>query len=361
MASKLLNLLSLTSLAIMACSFGAEPVTALSSGHQVRDGLRGHDALAKRKRSTNSKRCKVRSAPAASSTDSSTDGSTSSANTDIAAATTAAPTSTWSDSTTSWSSTSSSAAAATSSASSSSSGSGKVCLAWPNGDQSYLSDYHTGKTTYLYSWSETGPSNLDGFTFVPQLWGDKNAVAFGSTAVAGYSNVALGFNEPNESGQSNMTPEHAAALWIQYIEPLKALGYRLGSPATSSNPNGLTWMQNFFTACNGGCNPDFMALHWYDVTIEGFQEYVELWHTTFNKNIWITEYAVQNFNGGAQQDYSFIQGFMGTVNSWMDSLDYVEQYCWFGAMLDLQGVNTANSLMNSDGSPSQLGYQFLSS
>jgi hypothetical protein len=361
MAHKLLNLLAVTSLAIMACSFGAEPVNALSDGHIARDGLRGHDALAKRKRSTHGKRCKSRptSAAAATSTDSSS------------AAFTPAPTTSSSfsassassfSSSASWTSTSASASTPTSSGGAAISGA-KGCLAWPNGDQTYLGDYKTDQTNVLYTWGETAPSDTSslGFTFAPQLWGYTNEAAFASTVVEGYANYALFLNEPNESGQSNIDATTAAGLWKQYMEPLKAKGYKVGSAATSSNPNGMTWMQDFFTACDGGCNPDFMAIHWYDISVESFESYVTEWYTAFNLPIWVTEFAYQDFNGNDQGDLATIQSFMGTVTSWMDQQSYVESYCWFGAMLDLQNVNPLNSLMNSDGSPSPLGYQFLGS
>ncbi|KAJ4472303.1 glycosyl hydrolase catalytic core-domain-containing protein [Lentinula aciculospora] len=360
MAYKLLNLLALTSLAIVAFSSGVQPANALSNNHHARDtGLRGHGALAKRKRSVNEKRCKVRSAPADSSTVSST--YSSSADSIPAPATT----STWSDtdssSSSSWTSTSSSAAAATSSASSSSSGSGKGCLAWPNGEQSYLGDYKTDKTSLIYTWGETVPSNAAslGFSFAPQLWGNTNMDAFAKTVVAGYAKYALFLNEPNESGQSNIDAADAAGLWKQYMEPLKALGYQVGSAATSSNPNGMTWTQDFFTACGGGCNPDFVAIHWYDISADGFIAYVQEWYTAFNLPIWVTEFAYQDFNGDDQGDLATIQSFMGEVTAWMDQQDYVQYYCWFGAMLDMQNVNPLNTLMNSDGSPSSLGEQFL--
>jgi hypothetical protein len=60
-ATKLLNLLALSSLAILACSFGQTQVNALSSGSHVvaRHAFRGHNSVAKRKRGS-SKRCKSR-------------------------------------------------------------------------------------------------------------------------------------------------------------------------------------------------------------------------------------------------------------------------------------------------------------
>lgn len=49
-------------------------------------------------------------------------------------------------------------------------------------------------------------------------------------------------------------------MWKTYLEPLRALGVRLGSPAPSSAPSGKTWLQDFLGACNGGCTVDFIAL-----------------------------------------------------------------------------------------------------
>jgi hypothetical protein len=54
---------------------------------------------------------------------------------------------------------------------------------------------------------------------------------------------------PNQNGQSNMTPEEGVKLWKEYIEPMKAHGYKLCSPATSSAPNGYTWVEEFFKIC----------------------------------------------------------------------------------------------------------------
>ena len=59
MASKLLNLVALSSLAIMAVSFGPASTNALSTGHIHMNRHVDHAPIAKKKRE--SKRCKVRS------------------------------------------------------------------------------------------------------------------------------------------------------------------------------------------------------------------------------------------------------------------------------------------------------------
>ena len=36
-----------------------------------------------------------------------------------------------------------------------------------------------------------------------------------------------------------------------------------------------------------------MCVHWYDVKAEDFKTYVTKWHDTYNKDIFITEFAPQ--------------------------------------------------------------------
>ena len=135
------------------------------------------------------------------------------------------------------------------------------------------------------SWPVTSRTNLE---FVPMLWGSK-VDQFTSTINSSIKNLrpkvaaVLGMNElvstivnrafaerlnvlfrPDIAGQSNLTPQQGAQMWIEHIEPLRSSGLRLGSPATSSSPAGKTWLQNFFTACNGSCNVDFIALRRYN-------------------------------------------------------------------------------------------------
>lgn len=54
------------------------------------------------------------------------------------------------------------------------------------------------------------------------------------------------------------------------------------------------------------------------------------------------EYAPTNFTFssagtliGEQPSYPQIQRFMDVTNLWMDGVDYVERYFWFGAMYEM--------------------------
>ncbi|KAK0206234.1 glycosyl hydrolase catalytic core-domain-containing protein [Desarmillaria ectypa] len=355
-----LNLLVAATLAVIALSYSSVPVAALSPDSHgqifarrgVHHGMRREPA-SKKKRS-NSKRCKVRessSAVSSSTVFSYTPTSTSSATPYVA------PTS---------SSSSSSYVASSTSSASTPSSSGvwtgpKGGLAWPNGDTGKLANWKTNHMTYLYTWgSDPLPeaSNV-GFQVLPQLWGDKDTATF-SKNIGSYTTptYVLAFNEPNEAGQSNMTPDHAVQLWWQYIEPQKANGHKLVAPAVSSSPAGFTWTQEFFSKCVG-CTIDAIATHYYDVSASDFIAYQNKFHDTFGLPILVTEYACQNFNNGPQCTSDEIWSFMTTTTAWMDSTDWIISYMWFGAMLDMYNVNYQCQLMGSDGTPNSLGYKFI--
>jgi len=159
-----------------------------------------------------------------------------------------------------------------------------------------------------------------------------------------------------------MTPEEGAQLWKTYLEPLKAQGVRLGSPAPSGAPSGKVWLQDFLTACNGGCTVDILVIRrfsfdclidsscthslidWYDIDPEDFVAYVEDYHEAFQRPIWVTEWACQNFNDvNAQCSPEDVAKLLNRTQSFMDETDYVERYSWFGAMRDLHGVNQVSN------------------
>lgn len=235
---------------------------------------------------------------------------------------------------------------------------GKVCLPWPNGDDASLVNFQTDHSGMIYTWSPEIPSNTYGYTGVPQLWGKNQVDEFQRLVKPGYASYVLGFNEPDMESQSHLSSQEAASLWKQYIQPLASQGYKLVSPATTSNPASKQWMKDFFAACDG-CTFDAVAVHYYDTTADGLIAYLEDYHNTFGKPIWLTEFACQNFNAGAQCSMDQIKAFMGQFVSWAKDTDWLEQYCWFGAMHDMVNVNPFNQLMQVDGQVMDLGHQYL--
>ncbi|KAJ7937222.1 glycosyl hydrolase catalytic core-domain-containing protein [Mycena leptocephala] len=361
--TSLLSVLSLALLALFALSLTA-PANALSvqssgSGNVVRS----HAGVAARKRSkkrSNSARCKAHSVSSApSSTKKDTPATTS---TKAATPTThaAAPAKTTTQS--------SSSGSSGSSGSSSSGGGGgvnlrgKACLAWPNSDFNKLSSWKGSKTGLIYSWDANkvpGAEEL-GFTYAPMLWGWDKVDDFKSKVVEGYAKMALGCNEPNEQGQSNMDAWSGIQLWRQYMMPLASKGYTLISPAMSSRPNGKDWMKTFMDNCGNDCAVSGIATHYYGTDLEELKTYLTYWHTTYNLPVYLTEYADQDFNGGPQASMDEIWSFMVGATEFMNANDWIKAHCWFGAMEGMDNVNPLNKLMNDAGdAPNDLGYYFI--
>ncbi|KAF9469066.1 glycosyl hydrolase catalytic core-domain-containing protein [Collybia nuda] len=344
--TKLLNLIAYSSLAILACSFGATPVNAVSvdTSHFVRHAGRGHAAVAKKKRGASGKRCKPR--PTSSL------GQVTSAN-----PTPSPPVSTKVTPPPQPTTVSTKAPAPSPPPSnpppSSGGGNGKVGIAWALGEDPALKNFKTNKVSPIYTWSPWIPQKAKslGFDPIPMLWSEKQLADFKRLVVKGYASTVLGFNEPNQKGQADMTPQHAADVWRQNINPLKDQGYRLISPAVTSAPSGKQWMKDFFTACNG-CHFDGLALHWYGNSPQEFIKYITDFHNTFGLPIWVTEFACQ-----CTRDEVFT--FMKTVKDFMNNTSWVAHYFAFGVMHDMVGVNPANQLMASNGFPTDLGYLYI--
>ncbi|KAG6833748.1 hypothetical protein H0H87_001180 [Tephrocybe sp. NHM501043] len=321
--TKLINLIALSSIAILACSYGATPVSALSvDTHHLAARSPSHALLAKKKRSTNSKRCKARPPPSASSTP--------------VATTVAKPTTTPAPATTKAAASPVKAAATTTKASTGSTGGstaadgkGKVGIAWPQDDDKALAFFKTDKVSSVYTWSPYFPpaaKNL-GFQGVPMLWGEKQTSEFSRLVVEGYANAVLGFNE-------------------------------LISPAPTNADSGKTWLQNFLKACEG-CTVDAIAVHFYGTDPQKLIDYLVEIHNTFGKPIWLTEYACEDFSGGKQCSTDDVWNFMTKTKNFMDNTSWMERYFYFGAMYNLGNVAEVNRLLGSNGQPTDLGWAYI--
>ena len=242
-------------------------------------------------------------------------------------------------------------------------GAKKVGIAWANPNDNELANFMIGKTSAVYTWSPYKPPILNNYPnvdFLPMLWGEKQIGQFHELVKPGYARHILAFNEPDQGGQSNMNAWHAADLWMQHIQPLKSQGYTLVSPACTNAPAGLQWQRDFNTACSQrGCTVDVIATHWYGTDTQNFIDHVTQYHDVFGKEVWITEFACQNFGGGAQCSPDQIWSFMKTVTDWMDNTPWVGRYFYFGVLHDMGNVNWANQLMNGRGQPNDLGYEYL--
>lgn len=175
------------------------------------------------------------------------------------------------------------------------------------------------------------------------------------------ANIIIGFNEPELPDQSNMTPELAAKEWLRCIEPLRKRGIRAGSPGISSAPQGVVWLNAFLRLIHAqGSDVDFYCLHWYGEGLGGFYDYI--WSTfhqlpSQNKKVWITEFAATNWNAERPLGREVVGEFLKASVKYLDELEWVEGYAWFGAMTqrDMGAVGRWAGLMEDGGGLTDLG------
>jgi Glycosyl hydrolase catalytic core len=217
---------------------------------------------------------------------------------------------------------------------------------------------------WWYDWSNQAPSGGPGsIPFVPMIWGTG---ALNGPIPAG-SGFLLGFNEPNFSAQSDMTPQQAAQNWPSVEALAKAQGIPIVSPGVNfcgsasdtsgcSDPNvtdPYTFLTDFFAACPG-CEVDAIAVHWYNCDLPSLQGYIDgnatlAGFVQFGKPIWLTEFSCDATHSVADQ-----QAYMQAAVPYLESNPHVYRYSWFSASPIPNALLAA-----SDGSLTALGRTYV--
>ncbi|KAI0770791.1 glycosyl hydrolase catalytic core-domain-containing protein [Irpex lacteus] len=367
-AIKLLNLFAVISLALFASNFNT-PVNALSTGfareHHLNRQL-AHEAVARRstnnsvKRASN-KRCKPKPSSASPSQTSLIVIETSS---HAAVTSSPAPAKTTPHTTQATTTAKPPAETGSSGGSAPVSGGGSGCNGkklgialdgWPTSVLNQLANSNAG---CVHNWSPWKGDYPAGLAFAPMLWGDKQIGPW-NQLITGNGNgaYALSFNEPDQSGQSNMTPDHAVQLWWQYMEPKKNQGYRLVSPATTNSPAGLDWQKKFFELC-GSCTIHAAGIHVYSTDPQTTISVVEQLNSISGKPVVILENGDQNFGSGGQDDSNGVWQYWTTVMKYVKTSDKVESIFPFSFVKGEAGVNQLNSAFDGSGKLNDLGNYF---
>ncbi|KAJ6475051.1 glycosyl hydrolase catalytic core-domain-containing protein [Mycena vitilis] len=201
-----------------------------------------------------------------------------------------------------------------------------LAFAADNSTDIFKANQTASVASWVYNWGLIPPGDLadSGIEYIPMQWSGADIENLAVTVKGLGSKTILTFNEPDFAQQSNMNATFAAQLWMQYIEPLKESGIKLGGPAVSSGDTGRPWLTDFMAACSQ-CTIDFIPLHWYGSGTGGFYDYIYQVHGQFpNHTLWITEFAETSSND------SVVLDFMNQTITTLDGLDFVERYSWFG-------------------------------
>lgn len=171
--------------------------------------------------------------------------------------------------------------------------------------------------------------------------------------------VLLGFNEPDHPKQANLTVDQALALWPR----LEATGLRLGSPATIS-PN-AAWMDEFMTkAKKTGRRVDFVTMHCYQwPKASSFFTKLDTLHDKWGLPVWVTEYAVADWNASATQKNKYsrsqVNEYMQETVEGMRQRPFVERFAWKTRAVG-DYVMSSSILFHTDGSLTTTGKLYAS-
>ena len=145
-----------------------------------------------------------------------------------------------------------------------------------------------------------------------------------------------------------MSPSDAAEAYKTYMNPFAGRA-RLGCPAVTNSMEpgqGLGWLKDFLTACNGECHIDFFPVHWYDPNgnMDSLKQHLSQAHDLADgKSVWLTEFGL---SGVGSQDAQV--AFLNQALPYLDETSYVERYAYFGvfdgSLLDGDAVSPAGQV-----------------
>jgi hypothetical protein len=190
--------------------------------------------------------------------------------------------------------------------------------------------------SWYYTWgvSHPGIASPRGVHFVPMVWGAGSVTTGNLQQVRREGRYLLGFNEPDNPGQSNMTVSQALSLWPQ----LMATKMVLGSPAVATDAATRgDWLDRFMRGARARhYRVNFITVHWYGgdfrtkAAVGELKSYLKAIHARYKLPIWLTEFALIRFSTTVsfptpQQQAAFVTA----ATSMLQRLSYVQRYAWF--------------------------------
>lgn len=161
-------------------------------------------------------------------------------------------------------------------------------------------------------------------------------------------NTLLGYNEPDQANQANMSVATAISSW----DDLLATGLRVGSPATSDG-GPSSWLFPFVQQADAaGLRVDFVAVHYYQghnpadaagCASQMLSFLQNIWNNT-HRPIWITEWN----NGANWTDnnpwpaptYAQQQACIAAMVNMLETTPFVERYALYNWVEDVRSVVT---------------------
>ncbi len=199
---------------------------------------------------------------------------------------------------------------------------------------------------WRYDWSAGGESTLD-IEYVPMR---HNRKWDSFSKINSKKNVThlLGFNEPMQKDQSNMTMDQCLDMWPKLL----ASGLRLGSPCPTDGQ--VEWLYEFIDKADArGLRVDFVAVHYYKAnwSPDKLIGWLKKIHERTGRPIWLTEFNngagwSKNHDPSMKANGKRIEAFCEA----MEKADFIERYAIFNL-----GDKKHNRQVIMDGEPTYTG------
>lgn len=146
---------------------------------------------------------------------------------------------------------------------------------------------------WYYNWNINDNSSPD-IEYVPIRQGRLGPRLTQDWRARGATHL-LGYNEPDQEKQANITVDDAIAGWPELLKT----GLRVGSPAVATGGKGLAWLYEFMQKADAASlRVDFVAVHYYGAVPPGdavgaasrFYKYIKEIHDRTRRPIWVTEW-----------------------------------------------------------------------
>lgn len=210
-----------------------------------------------------------------------------------------------------------------------------------------------------------------GLEFVPMLFGKPDELSSTNTPfltsiqtqIKAGAKIAyvLAYNEPDgqsSTGGSGISADTAANVWVRNIAPLRDQGLKVGLPAVTGSPNGLSWLASFNKSClamsSRGCEADFIPIHWYG-NFEGMAAHIGQVRATYPQlPVWVTEFT------DPHDTLSNSQLFYNQSTAFLDHLRYCDRYSYFGSFRsDASNVGNNAAFLTQNGQLTDIGSWYL--
>lgn len=208
-------------------------------------------------------------------------------------------------------------------------------------------------------WSPGGEGH-DDERFVPMIWGRDDVTRENlNSAKDAPSGYLLGFNEPDNSSQANMSVEQAIKLWPSLMKTK----LELGSPActTSETLGADSWLGRFMDqADKKDYDVDFISVHYYtdNASISDFRDFLKDVKQEYGRPVWVTEWALVDWENPDRFNSEELAEFASAAIRMMDDLNFVKRHAWFGAYEGGDGWSINTELPDEKGNLTAVGEAF---